>query len=539
MPFQSQWTIPIPDISLATLLFTSPTVPLPTRPIIIDGEQPETHHLSLQSYRTWSQRIAAGLQAAGLQPLERVCVISHNNILLPTVYMGTLMAGGIFAGADPLFDITKLTNILQNSMPRFVLVEESCFNKVCKAAQSAGISVDNVFLFDDAPFGGRTVTPSAEHEQHWEYFISSQEVGERFEWQEFTSKEETHRTASIVYTTGTTGQPKGVELSHRNFVSNTLHVNHLASLCNVAPNQVLEQPDRLFCYFSMFRIWAQTFTLMIAPHRGVPVYFIKKADLSHALHNVGRFDITEIVLLASHVVALSKDSAIRAHCSNLNSLRRIWTGGAPTRERVLLEAAKAWPQGQIIVRQNFGMTETTGNILGWDPQAKLVAEDGSNKTSLPYQRGELCLRAPNLTKGYWNNPEATKTLWRDDGWLRTGDIAFVDKDGKFFVVDRRSEFMEIGDGLISSAEVEALLLEHPKVAAVGVIGLRSGAVDLPRAYVVPAKEVELTVEDVVDYMRKTVPLTGGVIFIDEIPIENGKIGRRLLRERAKSEMNDQ
>lgn len=202
------------------------------------------------------------------------------------------------------------------------------------------------------------------------------------------------------------------------------------------------------------------------------------------------------------------------------------------------------------------MTETTCSILGWNPsdksfsasvgelnancEAKIMAEDGVTELDRN-QRGELWVRGQNIMKGYWRKPEATKETKTEDGWLKTGDIAFVDNEGRFHVVDRKKELIKVKGNQVAPAELEAILLEHPAVADAAVIGVPLNNDEAPRAYIVVKPGKSATAEEITTFMEGKVSrikrITGGVVFLDSIPKNpSGKILRKALREQAKQEM---
>lgn len=179
----------------------------------------------------------------------------------------------------------------------------------------------------------------------------------------------------------------------------------------------------------------------------------------------------------------------------------------------------------------------------------LISEDGTTEITArgPDARGELWVRAPNVMKGYWRNPKATAETKTPDGWLKTGDIAYVDEDGKFFIVDRKKELIKVKGNQVAPAELEALLLGHPAIADAAVIGVPTEDGDeKPRAYVVlqPDNKSQTTAkEDIVKFVETRVTrhkrITGGVVYLDSIPKNpSGKILRKWLRDKAKEEMKE-
>lgn len=179
-------------------------------------------------------------------------------------------------------------------------------------------------------------------------------------------------------------------------------------------------------------------------------------------------------------------------------------------------------------------------------EAMIMAEDGSREITSrgPGARGELWVRGPNIMKGYWNKPEATKETLTSDGWLKTGDIAYVDEEDKFYIVDRKKELIKVKGNQVAPAELEALLLEHPAIADAAVVGvLTPDGDENPRAYVVlqpDGKSKATKPDEIAAWVAKNVArhkrLTGGVHVIDAIPKNpSGKILRRFLRDQAREE----
>lgn len=187
------------------------------------------------------------------------------------------------------------------------------------------------------------------------------------------------------------------------------------------------------------------------------------------------------------------------------------------------------------------MTEATCSLLGWDPRltahpssvgelnANCAAKIMSTTTSPPIEvptgeRGEIWVQGPNIMKGYWRNPSATKEIFVDgpDGrWMRTGDIAYVDAEGRFFIVDRMKELIKVKGNQVAPAELEGLLLEHPELVDACVVGVTIGGEEMPRAYVVRKEGGGVSEEGVGKWMQERVSrtkrLTGGVVFVDAVP----------------------
>ncbi|KAJ5188287.1 hypothetical protein N7491_004611 [Penicillium cf. griseofulvum] len=551
MPYKSRWTINIPDTHLASILFQSPTASLSkTHKCYLEAARPETHSLTTHDLRLWSQRFAAGLRKSGLQPGDRVLLFSGNDLFFPVVFMGVIMAGGIFTGANPTYIARELAYQLQDSDATYLLCASSSLETGLEAAKQANLPTTRIFAFDNSIYDG--IPNPQKGCACWGDLLGSEEEGRAFIWDELNTPTLSSRTLALNYSSGTTGRPKGVEISHKNYVANMLQYCHTASL---HPNyEARRARSRWLCFLPMYHAMAQNVFIAAALYRATPVYIMPKFDFIKMLEYTQRFRITDFILVPPVVVALAKHPAVKNY--DLSSVELVGSGAAPLGREVCDEVEKLWPPGKINIKQGWGMTEATCSVTGWNPaeistsasvgelnancEAKIMFDGKEVKER--NSRGELWIRAPNVMKGYWRNEQATKETKTEDGWLLTGDIAFVDDHGKFHVVDRMKELIKVKGNQVAPAELEALLLEHPAISDVAVIGVVSNNDEQPRAYVVltpgqsaTAKEITHFMDDKVSVFKR---ITGGVVFLDAIPKNpSGKILRTKLRELAKAELS--
>ncbi|KAK0111026.1 hypothetical protein ONS95_001406 [Cadophora gregata] len=561
MPIHSRWTLPIPTTSLPKFLFTSPTHSLPngSKPAFISADSPSVH-LTHDTFRLLSQRLAAGLIKAGLQPGDRVLLFSGNNIFFPVVFMGILMAGGVFTGANPGYVARELAYQLKDSESRFLVCADAALELGVEAAESIGFGRERVFVFDDLLLdGGGGGGKDRLGVRNWKVLVESEEVGRKFKWVD--PKDPKEDVCCLNYSSGTTGVPKGVMITHYNYISNAIQYNHLPSL-HPDYEERTKQANWL-CFLPMYHAMAQTIFITCGPKRGIPVYMMKKFDFVQMLESVQKFKISNLIMVPPIVVALAKSPLTKKY--DLSSVRDIGSGAAPLGGDVIREAEALWPSGDRKLKQGWGMTEATCSLLGWDPtleahpssvgelnancSAKIMSVDSRPYKEVPHgERGEIWVQGPNIMKGYWRNPRATSEIFVDDPstgrWMRTGDIAYVDTSGRFFIVDRMKELIKVKGNQVAPAELEGILLEHPSLADACVVGVTIGGEEFPRAYVV-RKEGEggLKEEEVKEWLAKRVSRTkrleGGVVFVDAVPKNpSGKILRKVLRERAKEEVGD-
>ncbi|OJD16528.1 hypothetical protein AJ78_03305 [Emergomyces pasteurianus Ep9510] len=554
MPLKSRWSIPIPNASLLTVVFKSPTHPLSqTKRCFSDANRPDTHFFTVHEYRLWCQRFAAGLRKSGLKPGDRVLIFSSNDLFYPVAFMGIIMAGGVFTGANPTYTPRELAYQLNDSGATYLLCADGSLDTGIAAAELAGMSKDNVFVFNGALFDGKG--EGRKGCQYWGDLIASPAEGRNFAWDTLSTPEEVERTLALNYSSGTSGSPKGVQITHKNYVANLFqsrHANYLRS-----DWQERDRSARWLCFLPMYHAMAQNIFIAASLTREIPVYIMARFDFVKMLEAIQKFRITNLTVVPPIAVALAKHPSVKKY--DLSSVVSIGSGAAPLSREISEEVQALFPPGKLYVRQGWGMTETTLAILGWDPndlgtsssvgelnpncEAKIMADDGVTELGRN-QRGEIWVRGPNIMKGYWNKPEATKETLTEDGWLKTGDIGYVDDGGKFYIVDRMKELIKVKGNQVAPAELEGLLLEHPAVADAAVIGVTRNDEEYPRAYITLKQGQTATAEDITNFVKQRVSptkrITGGVVFTETIPKNpSGKILRRLLRDQARKEIDQE
>ncbi|KAG9194161.1 4-coumarate--CoA ligase [Alternaria panax] len=556
MVIKSRWSFPIPNVSLPTYIFDSPTVELPKTPLYLSASEPDKYNISLHKLRHDAQRLASGLRRAGLQPGDRVLLYSGNTLFFPIVVLGVIMAEGIFTGANPTYIARELAYQLKDSGARFMISAEGSLETGIAAAKEAGMGAERVFIFDDglATFEGRKVEKSTElgHVRHWTELLDTAERSSAYSWPNLQTPEELDRVVALNYSSGTTGVAKGVMITHRNYVANTSQQIHIQSTALDYEEKLKKK--KFLCFLPMYHAMAQAVFCFGAVKQRVPVYMMPKFDFVEMLQNVQKYRISDMVLVPPVVVAMAKHPTTRKF--DLSSVTGVSSGAAPLGREVIQEFESIWPNGQVNVKQGYGMTEVTcaattfhpsiysdsfsvGEILA-NCEAKIVLDDDGKIEAPQGERGEVWVRGPNVMKGYWNKPDATKETLTEDRWLKTGDVAYVDKHNHFFIVDRKKELIKVKSLQVAPAELEALLLDHADVQDAAVIGVTANGDELPRAYIVPQsqdKATRETAENIKNWLAERVSrhkrLEGGVHFVDAIPKNpSGKIMRRQLREKA-------
>ncbi|OTB07049.1 hypothetical protein M426DRAFT_318417 [Hypoxylon sp. CI-4A] len=559
MTIHSRWTAPVPVCSLHSWVFESSFGSLPDTIQFVDADHPDTHVLTKSDFRLWSKRLALGLVRAGLKPGDRVLLYSGNSIFTPVVFMGILMAGGIFSGANPSYLPRELAHQLSDSGATFLIASDARMETAVEAAKQAGLPTSKVYSFDTTPFD-ETLGEARFGTQHWGTLLASEADAASFDWIEPADPKT--MVCALNYSSGTTGVPKGVEITHYSYVANGVSVNYMSELDPEFEDK--KKRARRLGLLPMFHAYGQTVFLCNCPKLGIPVYIMPEFNFEKMLQNIEKFRIDFLTAVPPILVLLAKSPLSRKY--DLSSLESIGCGAAPLGKEVIEEVSKLWPAGAMRVRQGWGMTEMTCGCTSWHPStvgletavgelqpncsARIMKVDGSGEVTKANETGEIWISTPTLLKGYWKKPEATAaTLHIDpDGtrWLKTGDIAYYEKyepGALIHIVDRIKELIKVGGFQVAPAELEDVLLENKDVRDVAVVGVTINGNEVPRAYVVPSPDSKQTEKDIAKWMESRVVhykrLRGGVKFVEAIPKNpSGKILRQILRQQAAKEVGD-
>jgi long-chain acyl-CoA synthetase len=344
---------------------------------------------------------------------------------------------------------------------------------------------------------------------------------------------------ALPYSSGTTGLPKGVMLSHRNLVCNHLQ-------CTAAGR--ITDRDVLLIFLPFYHIYG-TMLMGAALAAGATQVIMEKFDLVTALALAQRYRVTLFYAVPPVLLALSHYPELKKY--DLSSVRYVMSGAAPLAPEV---GRRVQELTGIEVLQGYGLTEAAPlthlnpvdqpelirlesvGLHVSDQDEKVVSLDDERTVLGPDAVGELVIRGPHVMKGYWKAPEETARALRD-GWLYTGDIARRDADGYVYIVDRKKEMIKYKGFGVAPAELEALLHEHPAVADCAVVPKPDPETgEIPRAFVVLRPRTQVTAAELMRFVEERVAgykKIRAVEFVDEIPKNpSGKILRRLLKERS-------
>ncbi|KAJ1933407.1 hypothetical protein FBU59_006038, partial [Linderina macrospora] len=354
--------------------------------------------------------------------------------------------------------------------------------------------------------------------------------------------------AYICYSSGTTGMPKGVLLSHRNMIANALQIHRVKGL------DLQRLPEGGYETFLGLAPFCHAYGLSYVLHSSVAlggtIVIMPRYTFDGFLMAIEKHRITFAYVVPPLVCALSKDPRVDKY--DMSSMHTILSGGAALSPTLIETTQRRLPNVRVI--QGYGMTEmspamtmlaTSHNepasigILMASCDAKVVDFD-NNEVAGPAEPGELCFRGPNIMLGYLNNQRATDDIFDSDGFLHTGDIGYIDEKGFFFITDRKKEIIKFKGFQVSPSELESILAEHPDIADAAVMSVYDDdqATEVPKGFFVmkdSGNNDQERAEAVVAWLHERVAafkrLRGGFVVIDHIPRSPaGKIVRKSLRE---------
>jgi acyl-CoA synthetase (AMP-forming)/AMP-acid ligase II len=530
-------TSPYPDVEIPNLSVPEFVLAAgrerPDAPALIDGLKGDViTHGQLAAY---VDRVAANLHARGLRKGDVVAVFCPNTPWYPVVFHGIAAAGCVMSPINSLYTPHEIAFQLKDSGAKILITISLFLDRAKEAAEQS--PVDEIVVLDGA-------------EGHANLFdllgADAPSVT--------VDIDPAEDLVTLPYSSGTTGLPKGVMLTHRNLVANVAQTRPLIDL---------QDDEKIIAVLPFFHIYGLTVLMNQGLQWGATVVTLPRFDLEDFLRTIQDHKITRAFVAPPILVALAKHPIIDQY--DLSSLRSILSGAAPLDEQLANAVEQRLRKGAdtgVTVAQGYGMTELspvshTTPDEGHEPpgaeghevpkgsvgyaipntECRLV-DPGTGKDAAEGERGELWIRGPQVMKGYLNNEAATNETIDSDGWLHTGDVAIVDDHGIYTVVDRVKELIKYKGYQVAPAELEAVLLGHPEIADAAVIGVpeKESGEELPKAFVVRAPGSELTEEAVMAYMAEKVAphkKIRFVEFIDTVPKSAaGKILRKDLKARV-------
>ncbi|KAL9952227.1 hypothetical protein ACROYT_G039449 [Oculina patagonica] len=522
MAFRSKYYVPIPDnISWPQYVFQNFDKYGDSKAV----SDPSTGSFySFKQLKILTRNFASALVKQGLRKGDVLAIYLPNGIQYPVVYYGALFLGITITTINPQYGVEELAYQLRDAGAKYLITDREHLANAQRAALQVGI----VATFTVGKVKG---------------FVSVEELvqddGSRFPNDANISPKED--VAVLLYSSGTTGLPKGCMLTHYNLIALACIIGH-DSFFNLSLHSVV------LTVLPLFHGYGQTVMMGMALCKGAELVILRQFEPNIFLQTLEDYKVTVAPVVPPVILFLAKHPMVNDY--KLSSLMDVITGGAPVGEELLTALKKRLPHIKY-VRQGYGLTECVsgahvtpldGNkpnscgVLLPNLECKVVHQETLVPLG-PHEDGEICIRGPTVMKGYLNNPKATAQTIDQEGWVHTGDAGHYDEEGYLYIVDRIKELIKYKGFQVPPAELEALLITHPNIDDVAVIGvpdLKAG--ELPKAFVVSRGDV--TPDDIIKFVAGRVAphkrLRGGVEFIDQIPKSpSGKILRRHLRNREK------
>ncbi|MFI2607637.1 4-coumarate--CoA ligase family protein [Kitasatospora sp. NPDC018619] len=494
------------------------------RPALIDGVTGETVSYAQLAFRV--ERMAAGLAETGVRRGDVVALFSPNSTAYPIAYYGATRAGATVTTIPSLATPAELARQLRDCEARW-LVTVSAFLPTARAAAE-------LLAGQGRPLAETVVLDGAEGHRSLDDLLATTAHAPE------VAVDPAEDIAVLPYSSGTTGLPKGVMLTHRSIAT------------NLAQCDALYRPaegERVLAVLPFFHIYGLAALLNQPLRCGATVVVLPRFDLEQFCRTIQEYRVQALVVAPPIALALARHPVVDRY--DLSSVEYLLCAAAPLDHELADACARRLGLPHLL--QGYGMTELSpvthvvspresgpppGSVGRMVPSTELriTALDGSDDDLGPGERGELLIRGPQVMKGYLGRASETAAVVDADGWLHTGDVGFVDGRGYLHIVDRVKELIKYKGYQVAPAELEAVLLGHPQITDAAVIGVQDAeGTECPKAFVVRAPGSALTAEEVTGYVaRQVAPYkkVRAVEFVDAVPKSAaGKILRRELRAR--------
>ncbi|XP_076893618.1 4-coumarate--CoA ligase 2-like [Bidens hawaiensis] len=494
------------------------------QPCLIDGASGQVY--TYADVDLTSRKVASSLHKLGINKGDVIMILLPNSPEFVYSFFGASFIGAISTMANPYFTAGEIIKQAKASEAKVIITQCAHVPKVEAFALENSIKV---ICIDSAPEGclHYSELTSGDETKLPEVEISSDDV------------------VALPYSSGTTGLPKGVMLTHKGLVTSVAQ-----QVDGENPNLWIHNKDVLMCALPLFHIYSLNSILLCGLRAGAAILIMQKFDIVPFLELTEKYKVTIGPFVPPIVLAIANNEQV-VDKYDLSSMRTVMSGAAPLGKELEDTVRNKFPNAKL--GQGYGMTEA-GPVLAMclafakEPyeiksgacgtvvrNAEMKIVDPESGVSLPRnQRGEICIRGDQIMKGYLNDPEATKATIDSNGWLHTGDIGLIDDDDELFIVDRLKELIKYKGFQVAPAELEALLLTHAGISDAAVVSMVNDvAGEVPVAFVVKINGSGVTEDDIKQFVSKQVVFykrINRVFFTDTIPKSpSGKILRKELR----------
>lgn len=495
-------------------------------PCLINGSTGEIHTYADVELR--SRKVASGLYKLGIKQGDVILLLLQNSPEFVFAFLGASYIGAVSTTANPFYTPAEVAKQATASKAKLIVTQAVYAEKVEQFAK------ENVHV--------RIVTIDSPPENYLHF-------------SELTNSDENDIPAvkinpddvvALPYSSGTTGLPKGVMLTHKGLVTSVAQ-----QVDGENPNLYFHEKDVILCMLPLFHIYSLNSVLLCGLRVGAAILLMQKFEIITLMELVQKYKVTIAPFVPPVVLAVAKCSVVDKY--DLSSIRTVMSGAAPMGKELEDAVRAKLPHAKL--GQGYGMTEA-GPVLSMclafakEPfeiksgacgtvvrNAEMKIVDPDTGKSLPRnQAGEICIRGCQIMKGYLNDPEATERTIDKYGWLHTGDVGYIDEDDELFIVDRLKELIKYKGFQVAPAELEAMLIAHPNISDGAVVPMKDEAAgEVPVAFVVRSNGSKITEDEIKQYISKQVVFykrISRVFFTEEIPkAPSGKILRKDLKSR--------
>lgn len=474
----------------------------------------------------------------GLREGQTVSLFSQNTVWYPVAMFAGLRVGAKISGASPAYNAEEMTFALKTADAKFLMTTPGSMEIASQSAEAAGLPKSNVFLLEGELPGYTTVQ---------ELIKIGQSYGENSQVPAFKippGKKNKDVCGFLSFSSGTTGLPKAVMISHQNVIAQCLQIQQITP----------ETQKKIMAVLPLFHITGLVHQMHLPILLNAEVVMLPQFTMEGMLDVVVEYKLSELLMVPPILIRLVRDPIVDNY--DLSHVTRFSSGAAPLSEEIIQLLQKKFPNTGF--KQGYGMTESCSCITAHPPEkfsykyahsggaivasteVKILKPDGTEGDV--GEQGEVLARGPQVVMGYLNNEKATRDTFDEDGWLHTGDQGMIDEEGMIFITDRIKELIKVKGIGVAPAELEDLLLGHHKVEDVAVMGIQDDySGELPKAFVrlKEGHEADHAMgRELIKFVQEKKvrhKWIKEIEFIEEIPKSaSGKILRRVLKDRQKN-----
>nr|BAA08365.1 4-coumarate:CoA ligase [Lithospermum erythrorhizon] len=495
-----------------------------SRPCLINGSNDRVY--TYAEVEITSRKVAAGLHKHGIKQTETIMLLLPNCPEFVFAFLGASYIGAVSTTANPFFTSSEIIKQAKASKTKLIITVSTTVPKLKDFSQENHVKI---MCIDDKIDG--CLHFSSDLENSDETTLPDVEI-------------RPDDVVALPYSSGTTGLPKGVMLTHKGLVTSVAQ-----QVDGDNANLYMHHEDVVMCTLPLFHIYSMNSILLCGLRVGAAILLMHKFEIVTFLELIQRYKVTIGPFVPPIVLAIAKSNVVDQY--DLSTVRTVMSGAAPLGSELEDAVRAKFPNAKL--GQGYGMTEA-GPVLAMclafakepfeiksgacgtvvrNSEMKII--DTETGASLPRnQSGEICIRGDQIMKGYLNDPEATERTIDKEGWLHTGDIGYIDDDDELFIVDRLKELIKYKGFQVAPPELEALLVPHPNVSDAAVVSMKDeGAGEVPVAFVVRSNGSTTTEDEIKQFVSKQVIFykrINRVFGVDSIPKSpSGKIVRKDLR----------